>query len=109
MSSPSSPRRLIGAAVAATCAACAAQADEFSWQLSGVTSRAESGDFSRDSWAVDGTYYLNPLDDSTGPYALASFLNPTTRVTAAASKTEAELVSDPAAYTVGGAFVLPGE
>ena len=105
----SSLTRLIGAAVAAACAAFAAQAEEFSWQLSGVTGRAEAADFSRDSWAVDGTYYLKPIDDSSGPYALASFLNPTTRVSAAASKSDADLVSDPAAYTLSGAFVLPGE
>ena len=105
----SSLARPIGAAVAALCAAFAAQAEEFSWQLSGVTRRAEAADFSRDSWAVDGTYYLNPVDDSSGPYALASFLNPTTRVSAAASKVEADLVSDPADYTLSGAFVLPGE
>ena len=110
MASPSSsPSRSIAAALCAACAAFAAQAEEFSWQLSGVTSRSEAADFSRDSWAVDATYYLNPIDDSSGPYALASFLNPTTRVSAAASKVEADLVSDPAAYTLSGAFVLPGE
>lgn len=109
MSGSPSPRRLIGAAFGAACAAFAVQAEEFSWQLSGGTSRAESGDFSRDSWAVDGTYYVKPLDDGSGPLALASFLNPTTRVSAAASKVEADVVNDPAAYTLSGAFVLPGE
>jgi hypothetical protein len=108
MSSRSSIR-LIGAAVATACAALGAPAEEFSWQLSGITGRAEVGDFSRDSWAVDATYYFKPVDDSSGPYALASFLHPTTRVSAAASKVDADLVSDPAAYTLSGAFVLPGE
>src|SRR5262245_8168844 len=105
----SSPTRLIGAAAAAACAALAAHADEFSWQLSGVTSRSEAGDFNRDSWAVDATYYLQPLDDSTGPYELASFLNPTTRVSAAASQSDADIVRDPTAYTLSGAYVLPGD
>ena len=109
MSGSSSSRRLIGAAVGAACAAFAVQADEFSWQLSGGTSRAESGDFSRDSWVVDGTYYVKPIDDSSGPYELASFLNPTTRVSAAASKAESDFASDPAAYHLSGAFVLPGQ
>jgi len=104
----SSASRLIGTVVAAACAAFAAQAEEFSWQLSGGMSRAEVGDFSRDSWAVDGTYYVKPIDDSAGPYELASFLNPTTRVSAAASKVDADF-NDPAAYTLSGAFVLPSE
>ena len=55
------------------------------WQLSGITSRTEVADFHTDSWAVDGTYYVKPLDDGDGPYALASFLNPTTRVSAGTS------------------------
>ena len=109
MSGSPSPRRLIGVAVAAACAAFAVQAEEFSWQLSGGMGRGESGDFSRDSWAVDGTYYVNPIDDSSGPYALASFLNPTTRVSATASKVEADVANDPGAYTLSGAFVLPGK
>ena len=103
MSSPSlSPTRLVGAAVAAACAVFAAQAEEFSWQLSGAMRRFDDSD----SWAVDATYYMNPIADSTGPYALASFLNPTTRVSATASKT---VSAQPTAYTLSGAYVLPGE
>ena len=112
MSSPSSSSwLLIGAAVAAACAASPVRADEFSWQLSGVTNRLEAGDFRRDSWAVDGTYYVNPIDDSAGPYELASFLHPTTRVSAAASQSEsfAEIADDPTAFTLNGAYVLPGK
>jgi hypothetical protein len=109
MLSPASPGRLIGA-IAIAGAGFAAHAEEFSWRLSGGMSRAEVADFSRDSWAVDGTYYVDPIDDSRGPYELASFLNPTTRVSAAASKADADyFLSDPAVYTLSGAFVLPGE
>jgi hypothetical protein len=112
MSSPSSSlRRLIGAAVAAACAAFGAHAEEFSWQLSGAKRQAESANFESDSWAVDATFYMKPLDDSEGPYALASFLNPTTRVSAAASRNDTPqgVVDDPTAYTLSGAYVLPGE
>ena len=111
MSSPSLNRRLIGMAFAVAFAAFAAQAEEFSWQLSGGMSRAEVADFSTDSWAVDGTYYVEPIDDSRGPYELASFLNPTTRVYAAASETqvESDFINEPAVYSLSGAFVLPGE
>lgn len=112
MSSPCSSSWLsIGTAVAAACATFAARAEEFSWQLSGVTNRLEAGDFRRDSWAVDGTYYVKPIDDSAGPHELASFLHPTTRVSAAASQTESfsELADDPTAFTLNGAYVLPGK
>ncbi len=106
----SSRARLIGAAVAGACAAFA-QAEEFSWQLSGAMRQAESADLTTDSWAVDATFYVNPIADSAGPYALASFLNPTTRVSAAASGTDSPLdvFDDPTAYTLSGAYVLPGE
>ena len=112
MSSPSSSsRRLIGTAVAAACAAFGAHAEEFSWQLSGATREAESANFESDSWAVDATWYMNPIDDSEGPYALASFLNPTSRVSATASRNDSPqaILDDPTAYTIGGAYVLPGE
>jgi len=107
MNSPSlSPIRLIAAAVAAACAAFAAQAEEFSWQLSGATRHAENGNFDSDSWALDATYYMKPIADGAGPFALASFLNPTTHVSAAASRSPS---AQPTAYTLGGAYVLPGE
>src|SRR5262245_49904857 len=112
MSSPCSSSWLsIGTAVAVALSTSCARADEFSWQLSGVTNRLEAGDFTRDSWAVDGTYYVKPIDDSNGPYELASFLHPTTRVSAAASHTESfsEFADDPTAFTLNGAYVLPGQ
>jgi hypothetical protein len=110
-SSSLSPRRLIAAAVAAACAAFAAQAEEFSWQLSGATRHAEAADAELDNWAVDATYYMDPIDDSAGPYALASFLNPTTRVSAAATRSDMpqDVFDGPTAYTLSGAYVLPGE
>lgn len=109
MASPSfSPRRVVAAAaVAAAWVAFAAHAEEFSWQLSGALRQTESGSFKNDSWALDATFYMKPIADSSGPYALASFLNPTTRVSLAASKID--MPQDPAAYTLDGAYVLPGE
>lgn len=103
-------RGLIGVAVAAACATSGAQAEEFSWQLSGGKRQAESANFDSDSWGIDATWYMNPIDDSEGPYALASFLNPTTRVSAAASRndTPQDAFDDPTAYTLSGAYVLPG-
>ena len=103
---------LIGAAVAA---APPAHAEEYSWQLSGVARRAETRNLVRDAWAVDATYYANPLDDGEGPFALASFLNPTTRMSAEASKSDLktdrgfDIQDDPTAYRLSGAYVLPGQ
>jgi len=78
-------------------------ADEFSWQLSGTGARSEVADRHFDSSSLNATYYLNPVDDSGGPLALASFLHPTTRLLATASD-----VGDPQSYTLGGRYVLPG-
>jgi hypothetical protein len=99
------------AAAIATALAMPAAAEEFSWQLSGGTSRVELGDFDFDSGSVDATYFVNAIDDSAGPYALASFLNPTTRFSAEASERDSvsDAVGNPAAYTLGGTYVLPAE
>ncbi len=87
------PKRVAGAAIVAACAAFAAQAEEFSWQLSGGALESETSDF--DSWGVDAVFYVNSIDDAAmGPYALASFLNPTTRVSAGASKSDSPAPGD---------------
>jgi hypothetical protein len=85
------------------------QGEEFSWQLSGVTSRLEIGDFSSDSWAVDGTYYVNPIDEGAGPYGLAAFLDPTTRLSAATSRRHDDWRDGPNSYTLDGTYVLRGD
>lgn len=109
MSSPSlSPKHLAATAVAALCAVFAAHAEEFSWQLSGGVLDSETSDY--ESWSVDATFYVNSIDDSYEPYALASFFNPTTRVSAAASKSDSPAPGDePTSYTLNGAYVLPGK
>jgi putative general porin len=117
MSGLSLSMRLLSASVAAVAAALPAQAEEYSWQLSGVARHAETpgvgmSGLDTDSWAVDGTYYLNPIDDGDGPFALASFLNPTTHLSAEASKTDLPFDyfrGDPTGYTLSGAYLLPGQ
>jgi len=108
-SRPSKVTSFVGAAVATACAAMPAAADEFSWQLSGGTRQVEVGGFDSHSWSVDSTYFVNPIDDSAGPYALASFLNPSTRISAEASERDSgsDIVGD-TAYTLRGTYVLPG-
>lgn len=100
---------LYGSAVLGSlCAVSApALAEPFSWQLSGgVIENAYVGSFfdSR-ATSVDATYYLDAIDDTKGPFALASFLNPTTRISASASETSDFL--DPRSYSVGGRYVWP--
>jgi hypothetical protein len=109
---PARPRYALVTIVLAT--ASTAHADEFSWQLSGGLSRYEFGPSDADNASVDATYYVNPIDDADGPYALASFLNPTTRVSAAASEHATTstpsffpLGGHPTAYTVAGRYVWP--
>jgi hypothetical protein len=106
-SRPSQVTSFVGAAVATVCAAMPAAADEFSWQLAGGASRVEAGDFDSDSWSMDATYFVNAIDDSAGPYALASFLNPTTRISAEASERGSDFAGDPTAFTLRGTYVLP--
>jgi hypothetical protein len=66
--------------------------------------------YGTDTWAVDATYYARSIEESTGPYALASFLNPTTHVSAAASQADEEFGgTDPTGYTLSGAYVLPAD
>jgi hypothetical protein len=99
---------LAASAVCACLAAVPSRADEFSWQLAGGATRFETdgADSHSDTAFLDATYYLNPVDDSDGPLALASFLHPTTRLSAEAS--DADTFGDPKAYSLGGRYVLPG-
>lgn len=102
-------RSAIAATASCLClAAVPSRADEFSWQLSGGATRFEidSVGAHTNTALLDATYYLDPVDDSNGPLALASFLHPTTRLSAEAS--DADATGDPKAYSLGGRYVLPG-
>jgi hypothetical protein len=57
---------------------------EFSWELAGSTRRAERGEFlETDGSALAATYFFDPVGEDRGPYALAAFFDPATRMTAA--------------------------
>lgn len=102
----------------------AARAAEFSWEPSGVASRLDQDpliEVDRSSLAV--THYFDPVDDAAGPYGLASFLDPATRVSASVEREESrvlpfffigpsppplsELVTETDEYSVGGRYVFP--
>jgi hypothetical protein len=69
-------RRLIPSLVtAATLLVSPATAEEFSWQVEGGVSDAQIGSSADGETAsLSGTYFFRPVDDATGPYALAPFL-----------------------------------
>ena len=98
-------------------------AEEFSWDLSALAGHAEHDPFlDADRASVQGTYYFQPVDDSSGPHELASFLDPATRVHAALSRekqtmapfaggpppsiTIPERVTTTEQYSLGGRYLL---
>jgi hypothetical protein len=63
------------------------RAEEFSWELSGGASRSELDPLlETDGSSVLATYHFGGVEDGTGPYALATFLDPTTSVSAGLSQ-----------------------
>lgn len=81
LSTPAALRALH--AVAVSLLASSASGEDFSWQLSGGYGETELAPFAdTERTMLDATYYIDPVDDSRGPYALAPFLNRSSRVTA---------------------------
>src|SRR5690554_2042190 len=61
-----------------------ALADGFSWELAGSFSDGVIADaFDIDRSSLSARFYFEPVEDTGGPYALASFLNPTTQISLA--------------------------
>lgn len=114
-------RALPVAIIACAVAVSAARAAEFSWEPSGFASSLEQDpllDVDRSSLAV--THYFEPVDDAAGPYGLATFLDATTRVSAAVDREASRLhvrslgpalfpdrTTDTDEYSVGGRYVFP--
>jgi hypothetical protein len=116
-------------AVAISILASAASGEEFSWQLSGGYGETELTPFAdTERTILDATYYLDPVDDSRGPYALAPFLNRSSRVTAGVTNekttlsapvatigpplpgtpTTLTLTQETTGYAISGRYVWPG-
>jgi hypothetical protein len=96
------------------------QADEFSWELAGLVSESETEPvFETDGSALQATHFFDPVDDANGPYALASFLDPASRVSVTLSHEKLTLreldpfitpqsyVTKTDDYAVSGRYVLP--
>jgi hypothetical protein len=99
--------------------ATTAGATDFSWDLSGGASQSaitETVDL--DGSALAATYYFDPVDDSRGPYSLAAFFDPASRVSLAIARTRqtihppafaglpADLTTTTDDYTIGGQYWL---
>src|SRR5215471_19695853 len=81
---------LVSASLAWCCVAPAALAGEFSWDLSGGASQSTFGEMvDTDGSALAATYYFDAVDDSQGPYSLAAFFDPASRVSLAMTRTRA--------------------
>jgi hypothetical protein len=115
-------------AVAISMLAFRADGEEFSWQLSGGYGETELAPFAdTERTMLDATYYVGPIDDSRGPYALAPFLNRSSRVTAGVtndkttitipvatagppppgSPTTVDVTEETTGYAVSGRYVRP--
>jgi hypothetical protein len=101
-----------------------ARADEYAWELSGLAGQTSLDPvYDLDDSSLLATHYFATVDDTKGPLALASFLDPETRVAASISRERQKLhvlsllgaptypddvtVSD--TYSVSGRYVLPSK
>jgi hypothetical protein len=112
-------RALLTCVALGVCAfAGTAAAEEFSWDLFTLFSRTEVDSvFETDRVGAQATYHVDPVDDANGPYALAAFLDPATRVSIGLSHEERraqalgafagpELVTQTDDWSVGGRYLL---
>jgi len=91
--SPAAALRALSA-IAAVAIASAAGAEDYRWQISGGYGETELAPFADvERVMLDATYYLDAVDDARGPYALAPFLNRSSRVTAAVTNDKTTIVA----------------
>ena len=81
-------------AIAVSVLSSAAGAEDYRWQISGGYGETELAPFADvERVMLDATYYLDAVDDTRGPYALAPFLNRSSRVTVAVTNDKTTIVS----------------
>jgi len=91
---------LLGSVWLATAAVPATAQQSYSWEISGSELTSDAGASDTDATAIGAVYYFEPIIEGEAPYALAAFLDPATRVSAALTRTTMTLN--------GGAFPAPG-
>jgi hypothetical protein len=93
---------LCTAALTARCA----NADEFSWELTGGARRSELGPATdADVATISATYYFRPVDDGERAYALAPFLGRASHI--GARYHEDKTTSLASGFAIAGPFALP--
>jgi len=105
-------------------AGTSARASEFAWELSGVAGQADLDPLvATNQSTITATHHFAGVDDTKGPLALASFLDPETRIAAALGHNRQttqvisprgapafpNIVSDSDTYAVSGRYVLPAK
>jgi hypothetical protein len=76
-----------------------AAAEEFSWEVSGGYAQTELAPYAdTERTRLDATYHFDPVDDTGGPYALAAFLNRSTRITAGVMRDKTTIETPVASY-----------
>jgi hypothetical protein len=72
---------LVNGLLLSCCVAAAVHAAEFSWDLAGAASQSAVGTAQDTNGSgLSATYYFDSVDDSQGPYSLATFFDPASRV-----------------------------
>jgi hypothetical protein len=100
----------------------AIRAEQLAWELSGGATRSELDPvLDTDRWSLTAVHYFDPVDDTLGPHALASFLDPATQLSARVGHEKrtthplgpppptgpTELVTETQDYSIGGRYLLP--
>jgi hypothetical protein len=101
-----------------------ARADDYAWELSGLASQADlDPQLDTDLSTITATYHFAGVDDAKGPFELASFLDPETRIAASVAHerqalhaisapglpTLPDVVTESDTYSVSGRYVLPAK
>ena len=111
-----------GAVCALALGPASAYAD-YSWELSGRAGQSESGGYlESEAAALSVAYHFDPVEDGSGPPALAGFFDPATSVSITASQdqlrtggtvqvgptvTVFEYETEVSDYAIGGQYLLP--
>lgn len=103
------------AAVAALLCAHAAYGQEYSVQIAGGWNKSDDRAFETEGSVLGATYYFGGVDITRGPYALAAFLDRSSRVSAGlyaeddriALGTVTSAIGETNGYSVSGRYVWP--
>lgn len=84
-----------------------AAANAYQFEVNAGFDRLQTSSFDDDVWTISGTAYLQPVDDSVGPYAEAAFLNKSSFLSLGYANLDGDVI-DGHAYSIGGEYVIEG-